>query len=234
VDGFCGWPFLVELVEAAPNAFMQGLMAAMFETGGRISEVLSLSTWMVDPSLCDKVLVIKQMPLLKRFKKVGDVTKWKCVGHCKKRWNERPTPQEFEEHRIKEYVGWVTEPIKDQRTFPIRMDEPLTPYFKEWWEKRMKTKEKLLFPIKRSAAFVRIRNVGRKLDRDIPECNIRSPLIYDHWFRSERACQLHSEYGFLEDALKEFFGWKERKISGPEWYARLGWKGLARRMGVQL
>jgi hypothetical protein len=90
----------------------------------------------------------------------------------------------------------------------------------------------LLFPIKRSAAFVRIRNVGKELDQDIPFCNIHSSLIYPHCFRSERACQLAFDYGFDREDMNEFFQWKERKPSMAERYASLGWKGLARKMGI--
>lgn len=233
VDGFCGWPFLLDLVNEARTPFMQGLIAALMETGGRISEVISLRKWNVDVSLHPEVIVIKQMQLLKRFKKVGKVTKWKCVDHCNRRWNEKPPPEEYKEHNIKKYEGWLTEPQKDQRTFPIRVDEPLTPYFTAWCEK-VKRGSDLLFPIHRSAAFVKVRAVGRRLDQDIPLCNIRSPLIYDHWFRSERACQLAFDYGFNRDDMNEFFQWKERKPSMAERYASLGWIGLARKMGIRI
>ena len=233
VEAFCGWDFLLDLVEAAPSTFMQGLMAALFGTGGRISEVLALRKWNVDTDLHPDVVVIKQMPLLKRFKKEGNVTKWKCVGHCMRRWTERPTQDEFMEHKIKKYTGWVTTPIVDHRTFPIRISEPLTPYFLSWCEE-VKGDLDLLFPIKRSAAFVRIRNVGKTLDQDIPFCNIHSPLIYAHWFRSERACQLAFDYGFDREDMNEFFQWRERKPSMAERYASLGWKGLARKMNVDV
>lgn len=233
VEAFCGWEFLLDLIEAAPSAFMQGLMAAMFGTGGRISEVLALRKWNVDTSLHPEVVVIKQMPLLKRFKKEGNVTKWKCVGHCMRRWTEQPTRNDFREHKIEMYTGWVTKPIVDHRTFPIRISEPLTPYFVSWYEK-VKGDLDLLFPIKRSAAFVRIRDIGKELDQDIPFCNIRSPLIYAHWFRSERACQLAFDYGFDRVDMNEFFQWKERRPSMAERYASLGWKGLARKMNVDV
>lgn len=243
IVAFCGWDFLIDLLEACessgfgggdPPEFMQGLLSGLFGTGGRISEVLALRTWMVDPYLCDKVVVIKQMPLLKRFEKVGDVKKWKCVGHCSRRWNRKPTPQEYKEHKIKEYTGWTTKPIMDHRTFPIRVDEPATPYFIDWWKRKVKAKEEVLFPINRSAAFVRVRNVGKRLDKDIPFCNIRSSLIYDHWFRAERACQLAFDYGFDKDDMNEFFQWKERKPSMAVKYASLGWKGLAKKMDVDV
>lgn len=233
VHGFCGWEFLLELVEAAPTAFMQGLMAALFGTGGRISEVLALCKWNIDTALHPDVVVIKQMPLHKRFEKVGEVAKWKCKDHCMKRWDKKPTPEVFAEHNIKKYKGWVTKPIIDQRTFPIRISEPLTKYLVSWCQE-VKGPLDVLFPIKRSAAFVRIRNIGEELDQDIPFCDIRSPLVYLHWFRAERACQLAFDYGFDREDMNEFFQWKERRQSMAERYASLGWIGLARKMGVQV
>jgi len=233
IHGFCGWEFLLELVEAAPSTFMQGLMAALFGTGGRISEVLGLCKWNIDTTLHPDVVVVNQMPLLKRFEKIGEVAKWKCVGHCRKRWTEKPTQDEYQEHKIKKYKGWVTKPIVDHRTFPIRVSEPLTKYLVDWCEE-VKGPLDVLFPLKRSAAFVRIRNIGEELDQDIPFCDIRSSLVYLHWFRSERACQLAFDYGFDREDMNEFFEWKERKPSMAEKYASLGWKGLARKMGVQV
>lgn len=233
IEAFCGWDFLLQLVDAAPTAFMRGLMAALFGTGGRISEVLALRRWNIALDLHPEVVVVNQMPLLKRFEKIGEKTKWKCDKHCGKRWDERPTAEEFREHQIKEYAGQITKPVKDQRTFPIRVSEPLTRYFIDWCE-TIKDPKEPLFKIKRSAAFVRVRKVGEKLDMDIPFCNIRSPLIYDHWFRSERACHLAFEYGLDKDDLEEFFQWKERRPSMAKRYASLGWIGLARRMGVKV
>lgn len=237
VEGFCGWPFLLELIQTASTPFLQGLMAALFETGGRISEILALrrdnvllshpNTVKTDPD----IIIVNNMILLKRFKRVGKTTKYKCVGHCRKRWDQKPSPEEYKIHKIKKYKGWITEPLKDFRTFPIRMDEPLTPFLVSWIKA---CKTKLLFPLNRSTAYVRIQKIGKKLDRDIPFCNIRSGQIYDHWFRAERACQLSFDYGFDDRDLDEFFGWKERKPRMSRRYASLAWIGLARKMGVKV
>jgi len=234
VDGFCGWDFLEKLIKAAdPWPSTQALMAALFETGGRISEVLALRKWNVDLNLHPDVVVIKQMPLLKRFEKVGKVKKWKCVEHCNKRWNRKPDPAEYRIHNIKEYEGWITRRVHDHRTFPIRRDEPLTPYLISWC-KKIRRKNSLLFPISRTGAFLRIREIGRMVNSRIPFSNIHSSQIYDHWFRAERACQLAFDYGFDDRDLDEFFGWKERKPRMSKRYASLGWKGLARKMGVNV
>lgn len=232
VEAFCGWDFLVKLVKVA-DPFLQGLMAALFGTGGRISEVLALRKWNVDLTLHPEVVVVKQMPLIKRFEKVGKTKKWKCVDHCKKRWNRRPSPRDFRVHNIEEYAGWITRSLTDYRTFPIRVSEPLTSYFVAWY-KKVRRKNALLFPITRQAAFLKVRDAGEKLNSRIPFCNIRSSELYDHWFRAERACQLAFDYGFDDRDLDEFFGWKERKPRMSKRYASLGWIGLARKMGVQV
>jgi hypothetical protein len=236
VDAFCGWPFLLDLVKTASTGMMQALLAALFETGGRISEVVApggLRRRNIDLTLHPGVVVVKQMPLLKRFEKVGTTAKWKCVGHCNRRWSKKPDPSEFQEHKIKKYAGWVTKTILDHRTFPFRRDEPLAPYFISWVE-RVKNPNSLLFPINRSAVFVRVRNIGIKLNQSIPLSNIPSTELYDHWFRSERASQLAFDYGFQKEDLDEFFDWKERRPSMSSKYAGLGWIGLARKMGVNV
>ena len=85
VQGFCGWDFLMELVETAPTPLMAAIISAQVSTGGRISEVLELRKWNIDTTLHDEVVVIKNMPLKKRFEKVGEIQKWKCVEHRKSR-----------------------------------------------------------------------------------------------------------------------------------------------------
>lgn len=233
VDGFCGWPFLEDLIDTASTPFMKALIAALFETGGRISEVLGLRRWNVDLTLHKDVAVIKNMPLLKRFKTTGKGTKYKCVGHCKKRWDVKPSLLEYQIHDVREYQGWITEPIKDHRTFPIRLDEPLTPFFIKWVKTVRKPKDPL-FRIERAAAYVRVRKVGKELNTSIPLATIRSSQLYAHFFRAERACQLAFDYGFTDNNLDRFFGWKERMPRMSKRYASLGWIGLARRMNVDV
>lgn len=237
VEDFCGWDFLMKLFTVTSSNFLQGLMAGIFGTGGRISEVLSLRKNMVLIDLHSDIIVIQNMPLLKRFEKVkgnaGNVTKWKCKDHCKKRWNNQPTPEEYKIHNIVEYVGWITKPIKDYRTFPIRKDELTTPYFIAWYE-QVRGDNDLLYPISRSTAFNKIRDIGKRLDMEIPFSNIPSSQLYVHWWRAQRACQLAFDYGFDDDDLDRFFGWKERRPRMSKKYASRGWIGMARRMGVDV
>jgi hypothetical protein len=233
IDAFCGWPFLEDLIGTASTAFLQALIGALFETGGRISEVLSLQRWNIDLGLHPEVAVVKNMQLLKRFKAVAKTTKWKCVGHCNKRWNKKPSLYEYQIHNIQEYEGWITETVKDHRTFPIRLDEPLAAPFIDW-VKKFRNPNARLFKIRRSAAYVRIKKVGQNLNKPIPFSSIHSSQLFDHFFRAQRACQLAFDYGFTDTDLDRFFGWKERRPRMSKKYASLGWIGLARKMGVKV
>jgi len=75
VTGFCGWPKLLEIVEKAgkigsrvySGEFLQALIATLFETGGRISEVLKLKPENFDLE-ASKEFAIAKMPLVKRKK----------------------------------------------------------------------------------------------------------------------------------------------------------------------
>jgi len=101
VESFCGWERLLELVEKCEQERDRALISALFETGGRVSEVLQLKK---DNFVVQKpYLIVKAMPVLKRYKKVGETLDEKG----KKRW--------------------ITERKKGYRTFPIHMKEPLCP-----------------------------------------------------------------------------------------------------------
>jgi len=112
---------------------------------------------------------------------------------------------------------WITELKKDYRTFPILKKEPPVPILEDWL-KGIKGKDERLFSVSRVQAFLMIRGLGQNL--------------YPHWFRAQRACQLASEYGFDLHDLMDFFTWKDIKIALH--YSKLGWKGLAKKMGVQV
>ena len=213
---FCGWPRLMSIINQAHPGRDRTLVATLFLTGGRISEVLLLKKENFDLSHED-VIVVKSMPLVKRFQRVTKTKKWKCVSHCNKRWGEKPSSEEFRTHEIQEYVGWATKPLKDYRTFPIVRKDPPVPILEEWLN-RIPRKELKLFSISRVQAFLIIRGLGENL--------------YPHWFRAQRACQLAYEYDYDLHDLMDFFVWKDFKIAMH--YSRLGWKGLAKKMGVKV
>lgn len=215
VKGFCGWEFLLSLIKAFNFPPYQGLVAALFETGGRISEVLKLRRSHFNFEAHPDVIVVEGMPVLKRYEVVDKVS----------------------DPSRKRGFKLVTSRLQDVRYFPIKKSEPLVPYLVSW----IKKCDDELFTFDRFQALEMIRSAGRKINRPIPATRHRyenrplhSSEIFLHLFRAERACQLVSEYSFDSFALRQFFGWKTRKEDMAERYASLDWKGLARRMGVKL
>ena len=112
-----------------------------------------------------------------------------------------------------------------RKTFPISRSEPLTNVITQWVE----TQHGWLFPsfqgkqpyLGRTMAY----NIARRLGNSI------GVWIYPHWFRAQRASQLRLEYGFDTLDLMEFFGWEDVKTAIR--YAKMGWRGLAEKMGVR-
>lgn len=136
VKEFCGWPRIMELIDRAGKGEDKALIAALFLTGGRISEVLGLRRDNFDLSR-ENVIVVKAMPVSKRFKKVGEY-----VVAGKKRWKTE-----------KEY---------DERTFPIMRREQPVPILLSWL-KRIHGKDQQLFEMTRVQAFLMIRRLGQDL-----------------------------------------------------------------------
>jgi len=216
VEGFCGWEFLLSLTTVFDSPMYMGFIATLFETGGRISEVLQLTKTHFNLNVHPRVVVVEHMPVLKRYEVV----------------EKQPDPSK------KRGFKWVTEKKRDYRFFPIKRDEPLVPYMLKWLED---APSKRLFGFSRVNAFLKLRRAGEILNRSIPFTRHRSrdrPLksseIFPHLLRAERASQLASEYSFDVYGLRQFFGWKPRKLDMAEKYASLDWKGLARRMGVDM
>jgi len=106
---------------------------------------------------------------------------------------------------------WKTKKELAYRTFPIKWSEPLTPYFTDY----VLNREGKIFDISR----IRVYQIVRELNKD----------IYPHWFRSQRASQLASEYkSFDFQKIMQFFGWQS--IEAGLRYSHLGWKVLSEHM----
>jgi len=112
-----------------------------------------------------------------------------------------------------------------RKPFPIRMDEPLVPFLTAWLSKV----DDFLFyndytekTLTRIWAYRRLREIGEQIE----------VFLYPHWFRAQRASQLHFEYGFSADDLKEWFRWEKYETALR--YAKKGWMGLAEKMGVSV
>lgn len=99
VENFVGWPFLEKILASCKHPRDRGLIAALFETGGRVSEVLELT---IENFLRQyPFLVVKSMPVFKRYEKMEDY------------------------QDVEGKTRWLTEPKKAYRTFPIHLKEPL-------------------------------------------------------------------------------------------------------------
>jgi len=101
----------------------QALIASLFETGGRISEVLNLEKRHF--RLEDDYIIVIGMMVEKRFKKIG----------------------EYKDKKGK--VRWNTKISKAYRTFPILRSEPLSHILSDWIQERTKK----LFRIGRIRAY---------------------------------------------------------------------------------
>jgi len=211
VKSFCGWNTLLNIVNVAGGIGHNGLrnagfVAGLFECGGRVSETLMLkpSMFSVYKGCTPRLIMVENMPLLKRYKKLSEFLDDKGDRHYK------------------------TERIEATRDFSFRADEPLVKPMVDWIVHALENRFEFLFPspytdkpLTRKWAYVLIDKIGNRLDME----------IYPHWFRSQRASQLASEYDFREASLLEWFEWEKWETAKK--YAKLGPLGLAKKMGVK-
>jgi len=135
VDEFCGWERLMSIISRAPTQQDRALIATLFLTGGRVSEVLSLKRSNFDLSN-KEFIVVKKMPVEKRFKVMDKV----------------PDPSKKSGYR------WLTKKLNYDRTFPINRKEPPVPILLDWLG-RFKGDEKL-FDTDRTKVFLMLRRLG--------------------------------------------------------------------------
>jgi len=194
IVSFCGWDFLLELIKCSPTLTHKGIIAGLFLTGCRVSELIMLERKNVRLNVHPKLILIENAPVIKRY--------------------SRKLKKRFVEHR----------------TFPINKDEPLVPYFLEYVE----SKKGKLYPFSRTSIYYQVQKVGKILNEDVPFSNIHSSQLYPHWFRAQRARQLRAEYGFTDEELRDWFGWKFAKDGMPAVYGRYSWIEFARKYGVDV
>ena len=103
---FCGWDALVAMAQRATSRRDAAIIATLFLTGGRVSEVLSLIVDDFDLSN-QEVIILRHMDVSKRFKKTGE----KIVNGKKE---------------------WITEKVFAHRSFAILKKEPLVPFLLDY------------------------------------------------------------------------------------------------------
>jgi len=222
VEDFCGWKALKELTSYGGSERNQAFISTLFLTGGRVSEVLALTSQNFEVRQPQGIIIVRGMKLLKRYKKLSETVDSEGRKH------------------------WITKSLsKTRKSFPILIREPLTPILLEWLEQN----ESLLFPspyklrkpLSRSWAYKLIRRLDKRIPESLREqLGLNQPFIVEgkkisdtihlwlHYFRSERASQLVSDYGYEVIDLVDFFSWEKPETALR--YAKKGWRGLAAKM----
>jgi len=228
-EEWVGYKPLLELVELAEKPREQAFLSALFLTGSRVSEVLSLRKSNFEVRQNEGLIIVRSMPLFKRYKKLGERISMVVKGQTIRKW--------------------VTQKLeKTRKPFPILLSEPLTPFLLSWIE-GIPEENSLLFPSpykegKPLSRFWAYRFI-RKLDKAVPlelrqKLGLDKPLVIEglkvkdnlhlwlHWFRSQRACCLVSEFSFQLHDLIDWFSWENVETALN--YSKRGWRGLAERM----
>jgi hypothetical protein len=224
VEEFCGWKALTDLSSCATPGRDQAFLATLFLTGGRVSETLALKRENFEVRNHEGIVLVRNMPLLKRYKKLSETV------------NEEGKK------------GWITEKLsKNRKPFPIIIREPLAPIFLDYLGKAegllFPSPYKKGFPLSRFWAYKLIRKIDDRTPESLKEeLGLNKPFVKNgeeicdrihlwlHWFRSQRASQLVSDYGYEVIDLIDFFSWERYDTALT--YARKGWRGLASKMQV--
>ena len=194
IEAFCGWKFLLKLVNASPLLIDRFLLSGLFLTGCRVRELIQLKKKLFNFDFHPELIVVENAPVVKRYSR-----------------KEKKVVPAF-------------------RSFPIRRDEPLVPYFLEG----LKHVEDKLYPYTRQSVFLKVRRIGKQLNMEVPFSSIHSSELYPHWFRAQRARQLRHDYKFTDEDLRDWFGWKYTKERMPAIYGRSSVIELAEKMGVRI
>jgi len=213
VKGFVGWGRLLELCASFTGSKAErdrALFSTAFLTGGRIGEVLSLDV--ENFSLEDDVVVVRGMPLFKRYEKVGEFLEWR---------DEKPETRLGRLFKLDEEQGrwyrtrYETRRKEDYRAdFDFPIDEPLVPFLLRWLDRRG---EGVLFPgYKKRLSYIRSYQILTQIG------------IYPHWLRAQRACCIISFYGYSMEEMMEWMGWEE--LSTARRYAKFGRRSLSGKM----
>jgi len=254
VKTFCGWPLLLKLIGSCSKPIVKALIACLFETGGRVSEVLSLRVDMfqVNKQTQPPIIIVSGMPLFKRYEKVD--TYLECLKCGAKNEKASNICVKCGSHDLKK--RFVTKRLEEVRNdFSIRADEPLAKIMvqhivevienrKEEFERlkqkclkenRKPTQNETDYMNKLGYIFLNpltmkpytrkwAYKVLRKAGKEI------GVYFYNHRLRAERAS--HLGRSLRAESLLEWFSWE--KWETAKIYARKGPERLAEEMGVTI
>lgn len=210
--GFVGWIELLQLANKFKGWLAErnkAMFAVFFLTGGRAMEVLPLQS--ENFTIEKDSVIVKNMPLLKRYDKIG-------------RWTEYA--DEKPENRLARLFEWNqkeekwsrnrydTEHKKEFRNFSFPTNEPLAKTLVSWIEEH----EGCLFKgySKKHLSYVRSYQIFTGIG------------IYPHWLRAQRASCLISFYDWKMEEMMEWMGWEE--LTTARFYAKFGVKRLGAKM----
>jgi integrase len=218
---FCGWEPIEELIKYAGSPRNELYLTCLIKTGGRAGEVLGLEKENFSENKRQKTVLCQNMKLEKRWKKMRNLDGTYIRQHIEA--VRKPFPILIEEPLSELLLSQLQncEIGSSLFTSPYNMNKSLTV---SWGYKLIrKISDELPRPL-----FNRLglnipftdKVTGNKLSDTIH--------LWQHWFRSERASQLRSEYNFSEADLMEFFGWLDYRTALH--YGRLGASNLAKKM----
>jgi len=222
---FCGWETLLELIDAIDIGLkglsgeylikdeidrLQGraLIATIFETGARISEVIGqnkpegLIGLRTNDIRVGDVLINVILQLAKRYRKIMKVKKYRAIDGTKLRWGKIEDAIDSG-HPFEEYEGFETERVIDIRNIVFPRNEPLVPYMLDWLDFCNKKRRKKLFNLSYQKAYRMVRMAGEQIGEEFTP----------HRLRAERATQLVLKYGFNDGELTDWFSWKSPEMA---------------------
>jgi len=201
---FCGWDRLEELIAKIDEPLTKVFVCCLFETGGRASEVLTLTPQQLDIDHKQKIIMIRKMVVLKYRQK--------------EYLKDRKGKFKIDKDKKRKFK-WVRKDV--YRTFPILLHDPLVKPILDYLDVRKPFRNELIFPYRYHYFYNRIRDLEK------PE-GAKWGEWWPHRFRGERATQLIMEAGFSVFDLMKWFGWA--RTDTPTGYVKLTAKELVEKI----
>jgi len=232
---FCGWTAIQELINHPFNYLQRNkaFLSALFLTGGRVTEVLSLKKEYFKAGVDSQgrpTIIVTGMMLEKHYRKISD------------RYKGEDGKWHYETQKV----------LATRKPFVIKLAEPLAEILWNWIKD---CQDEYLF--KSPHRHSKVGHLTRKwaykyiiaLDKAIPKqlkelLGLMKPFVIEgekiadslhlwcHWFRSQRASQLVENYDFKIEDLMSYFSWRDIKIALR--YLHIGVHVMSDRMNTDL
>lgn len=214
ISTFTGWNRITQLIETArgvyPDKPIWALIAFLMAGGFRISELIRSPTFYLDEnhipvhyglrmnhiSFARNRVSFTAVPLLKKYKKSNPVITTYTEAEVQ---SVSPSLRRLytldKEREVYIRKSFDTERTAAFRAFDIPINEPIVPVLRRYLRQFEDVHENfyLFSDLTRWDAYKYL----VALD----------PLIWNHWFRAQRASQLAVEYHWKEDKIARWFSW---------------------------